>query len=112
MSPKAPPFGLPVNTRTAVEDLNTRVSGLEDRFAEHEADTRERMARVETKVDVLVEMAREDREAKNAAAALAITEQGKTTRIKLTSRAKIVVALCGLVGVAIGAAATVLAGCV
>lgn len=113
MSPKqpAPPFGLPINTRTAVEALHERcdateqrITGVEGCMARLELEVRE----VKTTVELLRDFAIEDRQQR----ALALQESGKTERTRLNSRAKIVVSIVGVIGVIAGAAATVLAGCV
>lgn len=110
MSPKqpAPPFGLPINTRNAVEHLHERIDGTDGRVTELEVEIKERLVRVETVTQTIFEMMVEDRQQRT----LAIQESGKTERVRYNTRAKIIVALFGVIGVIAGAAATVLAGCV
>ena len=110
MSPKqpAPPFGLPINTRNAVEHLHERIDSTDGRLTELEVEIKERLVRVETNVEAMRDMMIEDRNARN----VVIQESGRTERVKYNTRAKIIVALFGVIGVIAGAAATVLAGCV
>lgn len=113
MSERPRPFGL---AKSAVEQLRDEFAELRDRFNDSEIDTRERMVRVETKVDAvreqvdtLFQFAVEDRQSRQ----VAVQEQGKTARAKVSARTRIVTVLLttlgGVIGAGIAAAAS---GCI
>ncbi len=94
VSRNTPPFGL-----RAYNELSERIDSVE-------SDTGERLVRLETKVDIVIDLMRQEREDRNAAH----REQHQTERARIGSRGKIIAALATAAGVIAGAIATIIAG--
>lgn len=108
MSAKTPPFGLP-RPRHTFDSLHDRLLVLET----DSKDQGERIARVETKQDVTIDLLRqmrEDRTAERAQETVRAAETAQTERVRIGSRAKVIVGIATALGVIAGAVATVLAG--
>lgn len=83
MRPKTPPFGLQaISDRVSVVEANDIATG-------------ERLARVETKVDLVVDLLVQERTDRAVAAA----QNALTERERISSRAKIIVAVLTALGV-------------
>jgi hypothetical protein len=106
--PKPPTLGFRIAAQPRVtnEQLHDRLCVVEHKTDNHGL----LIAEMKGSVDTLLEFALEDRKARSEAQSLAVKEQGKTERVRLGGRARIMVALFGAVGIVAGAVATVLAG--
>lgn len=106
---KTPPYGLRKQSNT-IDMIAERIGALEA----DAKDTGERLAKVEAKqdiaIDLLTEMRREASEARTQQA-LVLAETQKTERVRVTSRAKIVVGIAAALATGLGALMATLAGC-
>lgn len=87
-----PPFGL------------KQYNAINDRITAIETETGERLTRVETKVDIVIDLMRQEREDRSKA----LVETHKTERVAISTSGKVKMAAWGAIGTALGIAATVL----
>jgi hypothetical protein len=100
------------------EEITSQYAGEELRALRRKRPTDERIARLEDKhdkldgkVDGIAERAARMEGKLDTALSLIVPEQGKTARAHIDSRTKIIIAVVGAIGTALGIVITALSGC-